>query len=56
MKPFSIGEVYLNKNNERIRDINPLPENYCSFDCVFCPLGRTKVKTDKTFNFKELFR
>lgn len=53
MKAFSIGEVYLNKNKENVVDINPLPENYCTFDCVFCPLGRTKVKTDKAFNFKE---
>lgn len=53
MKPFSIGEVYLNENKEKVVDINPLPKNYCSFDCVFCPLGRTKVKTDMTFDFKE---
>lgn len=53
MKAFSIGEIYLNKNKEKVVDINPLPENYCSFDCVFCPLGRTKVKTEKTFDFKE---
>lgn len=53
MKAFSIGEVRLNKNKEKVVDINPLPENYCSFDCVFCPLGRTRVKTDKPFNFKE---
>ncbi|MFA9398218.1 MAG: radical SAM protein [Clostridiaceae bacterium] len=53
MKSFSIGEVYLNRNKEKVIDINPLPENYCSFDCVFCSLGRTKVKTDKMFNFEE---
>lgn len=53
MKAFSIGEVYLNKDKEKVVDINPLPANYCSFDCVFCPLGRTRVKTDKMINIKE---
>lgn len=53
MKPFSISEVYLNDAGKKSVDINPLPKNYCSFDCVFCPLGRTKVKTDKSFNFEE---
>ncbi|KNF08615.1 Fe-S oxidoreductase [Gottschalkia purinilytica] len=53
MNPFSISDVYLDKNGRRTLDINPLSENYCSFDCVFCPLGRTKVKTDKTFSFNE---
>jgi len=53
MKPFSISEIYLNKDNERVIDINPLPENYCTFDCVFCPLGRTKVKTANPRDFKE---
>lgn len=53
MKPFSISDIYLNKKNQSVIDINPLPENYCSFDCVFCPIGRTKVKTDKPQSFKE---
>ena len=53
MKPFSISSVYLGVKGTRCIDINPLPENYCSFDCVFCPLGRTKVKTDESFNFEK---
>lgn len=53
MKPFSISEIYSNDHSERIIDINPLPENYCTFDCVFCPLGRTMKKTDKPHNFTE---
>lgn len=52
MNSFSIGNIYKG-NGLRIVDINPLPENYCSFDCVFCPLQRTAVKTDETFYFKE---
>jgi wyosine [tRNA(Phe)-imidazoG37] synthetase (radical SAM superfamily) len=53
MKPFSISEVYKDKYGFNTVDINPLPENYCSFDCVFCPLGRTAVKTDERFIFEE---
>lgn len=53
MEPFSISDVYLGANNMRCININPLPENYCSFDCIFCPLGRTKVKTEESFYFEE---
>jgi wyosine [tRNA(Phe)-imidazoG37] synthetase (radical SAM superfamily) len=52
MEGFSISNVYV-ENGCNVIDINPLPEDYCSFDCVFCPLGRTAVKTDKMFFFKE---
>ncbi|MDF2885408.1 MAG: radical protein [Clostridiaceae bacterium] len=52
MEGFSISNVYVDNGYGTI-DINPLPEDYCSFDCVFCPLGRTAVKTDKMFFFKE---
>ena len=53
MEPFSISSVYLDARGMRCVDINPLPENYCSFDCVFCPLGRTGVKTEDSFSFDE---
>lgn len=53
MDPFSISEIYLNEHNERVIHINPLPENCCTFDCVFCPLGKTKVKTDEPLDFNE---
>jgi len=52
MKGFSIGTVYENENVTMVQ-INPLPANYCSFDCVFCPLGRTTVKTDQMVHFDE---
>lgn len=52
MDCFSISNIY-EKNGLKTVDINPLPVNYCSFDCVFCPLGRTAVKTDKPVYFKE---
>jgi len=52
MEGFSISDVYFS-NGCRMIDINPLPEDYCSFDCVFCPLGRTAVKTDQMHFFEE---
>jgi wyosine [tRNA(Phe)-imidazoG37] synthetase (radical SAM superfamily) len=52
MEGFSISKVYMNSGCKTI-DINPLPEDYCSFDCVFCPLGRTVVKSEDKFYFKE---
>jgi len=52
MDSFSIGNVY-EINGLKTVDINVLPENYCGFDCVFCPLGRTIVKTNKIFHFEE---
>lgn len=53
MEAFSISNIYEDENSRRVVDINPLNGNYCSFDCVFCPLGRTKVKTDDRFFFEE---
>lgn len=51
MKPFSISKTY-EENNVRTVYINPLPDKYCSFDCVFCPLGRTTHKTDTSYKFE----
>lgn len=37
MKPFSISEIYVNKNNLKLIDINPLPQKF----------------TEDIFSFKE---
>lgn len=50
MEQFSIGKIYIDSDGLTTVDINPLPHNFCSFDCVFCPLGRTIVKTDEKFH------
>lgn len=52
MNGFSMSKIYEDRGL-RIIDIDPLPENYCSFDCVFCPLGRTATKTDQSFYFPQ---
>ncbi|WP_318259453.1 radical SAM protein [Acetomicrobium flavidum] len=32
-------------------EVNILPEKYCNFDCVFCPIGRSQHKTDVQRSF-----
>ncbi|MDV3428844.1 MAG: radical SAM protein [Bacillota bacterium] len=51
MEAFSISNIYIDGKGRKTIDINPLPEKYCSFDCVFCPLGRTEFKTDESYYF-----
>ncbi|MFA6941587.1 MAG: radical SAM protein, partial [Clostridiaceae bacterium] len=53
MEAYSVSNIYIDDKGRKTIDINPLPEKYCSFDCIFCPLGRTKIKTDKSYYFPE---
>lgn len=53
MESFSISDIYLDSENKRVVDINPLPENCCNFDCVFCPFGKTSLKTKVRQYFPE---
>lgn len=53
MDKFSISSTYKDNQGRKTIDVNPLPLKYCSFDCVFCPLGKTQIKTDKSFIFEE---
>lgn len=32
-------------------EINILPEKYCNFDCIFCPIGRSNNKIDTQITF-----
>lgn len=51
MAGFSYKDIYI-EDGKRILEVNILPEKYCNFDCIFCPLGRSlnKVDTQKSFN------
>lgn len=51
MSGFSYKEVYM-ENGKRVLEVNILPEKHCNFDCIFCPIGRSKNKVDspKTFD------
>ncbi len=51
MKDFYISNIYLDNRENKVIDINPLPRNCCNFDCVFCPFGRTDLKTKIRHHF-----
>lgn len=49
---FSYKEVYF-EEGQKVLEINILPEKYCNFDCVFCPIGRSKHKVDMPTEFDD---
>lgn len=53
MNYFSYKDVYI-ENGNRVLEVNILPEKYCNFDCIFCPLGRTKNKVDDLISFDNI--
>lgn len=50
MSGFSYKDIYL-EDGRRVLEINILPEKYCNFDCIFCPIGRSKNKIDEQKSF-----
>jgi len=50
MGDFSYKDIYI-EDGRRVLEVNILPEKYCNFDCIFCPIGRSqnKVDTQKSF-------
>ncbi len=51
MSGFSYKDIYL-EDERRVLEINILPEKYCNFDCIFCPIGRSKNKIDEQKSFE----
>jgi wyosine [tRNA(Phe)-imidazoG37] synthetase (radical SAM superfamily) len=51
MSSFSYKDIYI-EEGRRVLEVNILPEKYCNFDCIFCPIGRSqnKVDTQKSFD------
>lgn len=51
MGGFCYKDIYI-ENGRRVLEVNILPEKYCNFDCIFCPIGRSqnKVDTQKSFD------
>ncbi|MCR1973411.1 radical SAM protein [Clostridium sporogenes] len=51
MGDFSYKDIYI-EDGRRVLEVNILPEKYCNFDCIFCPIGRSqnKVDTQKSFD------
>lgn len=53
MSSFSYKDIYI-ENGKRVLEVNILPEKYCNFDCIFCPIGRSKNKVDTQKSFDEI--
>lgn len=53
MSNFSYKDIYI-EDGKRVLEINILPEKYCNFDCIFCPIGRSKNKIDTQKPFDEV--
>lgn len=50
MSSFDYKEIYM-EDGKRVLEVNILPEKYCNFDCIFCPVGRSKNKIDTQRSF-----
>ncbi|MTI61932.1 MAG: radical SAM protein [Firmicutes bacterium] len=44
-------DIYI-EDGKRILEVNILPEKFCNFDCIFCPIGRSYNKVDKQQSFE----
>jgi wyosine [tRNA(Phe)-imidazoG37] synthetase (radical SAM superfamily) len=53
MGGFSYKDIYI-EEGKKVLEINILPEKYCNFDCIFCPIGRSKNKVDTQKSFDEI--
>lgn len=52
MENFTFKDIYI-EEGKKVLEINVLPEKYCNFDCIFCPIGRSNHKTDQPISFKD---
>lgn len=50
MQGFDYKDIYI-EDGKRVLEINILPEKYCNFDCIFCPIGRSNNKIDTKITF-----
>lgn len=53
MDEFSYKDIYV-EEERRILEVNILPEKYCNFDCIFCPIGRSENKVDIQKSFHKI--
>lgn len=53
MNSFTYKDIYI-EDGEKILEVNVLPEKLCNFDCVFCPIGKSKSKVDSQRSFGDL--
>lgn len=55
MGDFTYKEIYV-EEGKRVLEVNVLLEKYCNFDCIFCPIGRSKNKFENQISFNETDR
>jgi len=48
MSFFTYKDVYF-EDGVKVLEVNLLPEKYCNFDCIFCPIGRSRNKIELVF-------
>ncbi len=53
MGGFTYKDIYI-ENGRRVLEVNILPEKHCNFDCIFCPIGRSRNKIDIQKSFDEM--
>lgn len=53
MVGFSYKDIYV-EDGKRVLEVNILPEKYCNFDCIFCPIGRSYNKVDVPQSFDDM--
>lgn len=53
MNNFSYKDIYI-EDGKKVLEINILPEKHCNFDCIFCPIGRSKNKIDTQKSFGKI--
>lgn len=50
MNTFTYKDLY-EENGRKVLEVNILPEKYCNFDCIFCPIGRSHNHADAVVDF-----
>jgi len=53
MSGFSYKDIYI-EDGRKVLEVNILPEKYCNFDCIFCPIGRSDNKVDTQMAFDDI--
>lgn len=53
MNNFTYKDIYI-EDGKKVLEVNVLPEKYCNFDCIFCPIGRSKNKIDTQRSFDKI--
>lgn len=53
MNNFTYKDIYT-EEGKKVLEVNILPEKHCNFDCIFCPIGRSKNKVDTQKSFDEI--